>query len=97
MNAANHPTEEKEVLEQTLDLFSFRGISKPKPKPEPLPEPIEDEDETECLLVDGTVKEMTWHELFKAYKNLVKADQNQLFMAIQKKLKAEISNGKAAQ
>jgi hypothetical protein len=94
MSAANHLTREQEVLEQTLDLFRPRAASNPKPKPEQLPDPIEDEDETECLLIDGTVREMTWLELFKAYKNLVKADQRQLFMAIQKKLEAETSTGR---
>lgn len=89
MIAADRQTREKEVLDKTLDLFRSGITPNPEPAPEPLPDPIEEGEEMECILTDGTVKEMTWLELLKAYKNLVKADRNQLFAAIQKNREAE--------
>lgn len=89
MIAADRQTREKEISEGTLDLFGSVITSNPEPAPEPLPEALEEGEEMECILTDGTVKEMTWLELFKAYKNLVKADRNQLFVAIQKNRDAE--------
>lgn len=73
------------ALQRYMEVFS----AYPEPAPEPLPEALEEGEEMECILTDGTVKEMTWLELFKAYKNLVKADRNQLFVAIQKNRDAE--------